>query len=556
MIYIQNFNERFYYNVDSEIDVFIKSYYDFLINLKQMLEEDEYRTEYFIKNIIACYVSLTKSFINKFNLKKINKFKLKIDELKEITNTEIFKLSKLDELYLKLDKIKNDNEEQKLFSLKVNFKDFYNSLEASINKIIEYSKDKLSVEPNWEIIDGLTFLQSDMPKKEFKNTKYLLQIEFLKLQEWVKKNNKKLLITFDGRDAAGKGSNIDIITENMDPKYFRVETFGIPTKEESKNWFKRYEDVLPKEGEIVFFDRSWYTRMYVEKPMEFCTDDQYEYFMDNVTQFEKEILKNDIDIVKIWLSINKEIQKYRFELRKSNPLKYWKFSINDASVLNRWDDFTYYINLMVKKTSKIIKWNVINANDERKSSIDIMRSILNEFSYEHKDNKLVEMGTELVSENKKDNNKLYLFLDIDGVFIPFENEDSVDHECFYEREKWSKAAVLNLNKLYKEFKPMIVIISSYAKSKTEKEIQDAFIKIGFEGKINHDLKDEKSKLRFEQVMSYVTSNNIKRFIIIDDQPHDIKKIPELKKIWCQPNIKRAFTEQDLDECRKIINSLC
>lgn len=552
MRYLQNFNERFYYNLDNEIDIFIKSYYDLLLNLKQLIENNSVGLNYYVDNIKSCFVSLIKSFISNFGEKKYFKFKNKVEELKDTINDDIFNLTGLNELVKQLNII-NLSEEEKKFTLNKIYNEYSNKLTKNIEAIVNFSETKLETEEDWEIVDGLSFLHSKMPKKEFKDLKYLLQVEFLKLQEWVKNNDKKILIIFDGRDAAGKGTNIETLTEHLDPKYYRIETFGIPTKEESNNWFKRYENVLPKKGEIVFFDRSWYTRAYVEKPMEYCTDKQYKQFLEDVDLFEEKLLNKGINLIKIWLSINKDVQKYRFELRKSNPLKYWKFSSNDSKILNRWEDFTHYINLIVKKLGKTVKWNVIESNDERDSIINVMRSILSKFNYDHKNKDVVNGDNKILTENKSNKQRTYLFLDIDGVFIPFENHDSVDHSYFDKIEKWSKDAIDNLNSLCKQFTPKVVIISSFRLSKTLEQIKKTLKKAGFIGDVISELPNRKDEKRFQEVSDYVKDNNISNYIIIDDQNHDIEKASHLKTNWCKPSIKTGFTSSDLNKCIKLLS---
>ena len=552
MRYLQNFNERFYYNLDNEIDIFIKSYYDLLLNLKQLIENNSVGLTYYVDNIRSCFTSLIRSFISSYGEKKFKKFKNKILELKDTINDDIFRLAELDNITKDLD-ILDLSEEEKKFALNKIYNKHFSKIQTNIESIVSFSKKKLEENEDWEIIDGLSFLHSKVPKSEFKDLKYLLQIEFLKLQEWVKNNDKKVLIIFDGRDAAGKGTNIGTITENLDPKYYRIETFGIPTKEESNNWFKRYENVLPKKGEIVFFDRSWYTRAYVEKPMEYCSDKQYNQFLEDVDIFEEKLLNKGIDLIKIWLSINKDVQKYRFELRKSNPLKYWKFSSNDAKILNRWDDFTYYINLIVKKLGKVVKWNVIDSNDERDSIINVMRSILSKFTYDHKNKDVVNVEDKVLIEKKGNSERPYLFLDVDGVFIPFESHNSVDHTYFDKPEKWSKSAIDNLNTLCKKFNPKIIIISSYRKTKTHEQIKSHFKKLGFIGNIVSELPDYNHEKRFQEVYEFVKKNNIKDYIIIDDQKHDMYKEPELKSKWCKPSIKTGFTSSDLEKSIDILS---
>jgi len=223
-------------------------------------------------------------------------------------------------------------------------------------------------------------------KKQFKNEKIPLQIELLKMQEWLKKNKKRLAIVCEGRDAAGKGSAIKTITEYLQPKYFDIEWFDIPTEEEEKNWFKRYYDVMPKPGHITFFDRSWYNRAVTDPVMGYCTEEQYNEFMEQVVPFEEKLNKEGIQLIKLWFSVSQEIQEIRFKLRKFSPLKYWKFSENDLKTMSKWDLFTYYKEEMFKKTSTDKNtWVVVDSNDKRVAQLNVMRYILNEIPYDGKD---------------------------------------------------------------------------------------------------------------------------------------------------------------------------
>ena len=188
-----------------------------------------------------------------------------------------------------------------------------------------------------------------MSKKEFKKLKKPLQIELLKLQEWLKRKNKKLVILFEGRDAAGKGSAIKVITEFLDPKWFKVSMFDIPTEDEKQDWFKRYIKKLPKPGHITFFDRSWYNRAVNDPVMGYCTKEQYNQFIEDVVPFEESLIDDGVYLIKFWFSVEQQTQQFRFELRQTNPLKYWKFSENDLLTMNKWDKFTAYKERMFVK---------------------------------------------------------------------------------------------------------------------------------------------------------------------------------------------------------------
>lgn len=205
-----------------------------------------------------------------------------------------------------------------------NTKKYLNKIIKSLNK--RGVTDDESSEEEYVDIEGE---KSAISRKQFQKEKTSLQVELLKMQEWLKKTGSSIIILFEGRDSAGKGSTIRKFTEYLDPKFFKVVTKDIPTEEERKNWFTRYEqDIEP--GKIIFFDRSWYNRGIVEPVMGYSSYGEYEEFMDNVNGFEKGLVGGGNSLIKFWFSITKDTQSKRFDLRKGSPLKYWKYSPNDA----------------------------------------------------------------------------------------------------------------------------------------------------------------------------------------------------------------------------------
>lgn len=276
--------------------------------------------------------------------------------------------------------------------VKEEFRNYYFSIEQRFrNK----SLTKGSTEDHFDQIEGETSL---LPRKKYEEEKYDIQVELLKLQEWVVQNNKRLAIVFEGRDSAGKGSTIKRFVEYLNPKYFRIVALGVPTEEEKNNWFGRYEKHLPKPGEIVFFDRSWYNRAVVEPAMGYCTEEQYMDFIENVLDWEENLIKDDLILIKFWFSITKEKQQLRFELRKTSPLKYWKFSPNDAKVVDKWDIITKYKNQMFNKTSsRMSPWVIINSNDKKIGRLNAMRYALSYIDYDGKDSTKCEWYPEVVN---------------------------------------------------------------------------------------------------------------------------------------------------------------
>jgi polyphosphate kinase 2 len=209
--------------------------------------------------------------------------------------------------------------------------------------------------------------------KDYNIEKRRLQLELLTIQQKAVKLGQRICICFDGRDAAGKGSTILRFTQNLMPKYFRTVDLGIPTKKESKYWFHRYEQHLPKEGEMVLFDRSWYNRALIEPTMGYCSKSRYEYFMHKVLEWEHNLIDNGLNLIKFYLSVDPEHQLYRFQERLSDPLKFWKFSENDFHARKKWQTFTKYKEQMFTHTaSKKSPWILIDSNSRRESRLTTM----------------------------------------------------------------------------------------------------------------------------------------------------------------------------------------
>lgn len=229
------------------------------------------------------------------------------------------------------------------------------------------------------------------PKKAIRSLKYekrlgSLQEELLIMQQWVVKNNKKVVIIFEGRDAAGKGGAIRRITEYLPPREIRVVALPKPNEVEQGQWyFQRYINLFPREGQIVFFDRSWYNRAIVEPVNNFCTKKQYSNFMDQVNEVERMMLLSGITVVKLYFSISKTEQQHRFKEIASSPVKKWKYSNVDKNALDLWDDYTKYKELMFKNTQKYVPWKVIKANKKTSARIMALEYILQKIPYEVKD---------------------------------------------------------------------------------------------------------------------------------------------------------------------------
>jgi polyphosphate kinase 2 len=217
---------------------------------------------------------------------------------------------------------------------------------------------------------------------QYRKEKRRLQIELLKLQEWAIDSNQRIAILLEGRDAAGKGSTIQRFIENLMPKATKIVELGVPNKKQEKNWFKTWEKRLPKKGTITFIDRSWYSRAIIQPAMDYCTENQYKYFMEKVNSWEKKLINNGLILIKIYLSISKENQKLRFQFRKNHDLKYWKLSSNDWKAHKNWQLLTDYKEQMFSKTStEFSPWVVINSDNKMIARLNAIRYVLSKIEY-------------------------------------------------------------------------------------------------------------------------------------------------------------------------------
>jgi polyphosphate kinase len=226
-----------------------------------------------------------------------------------------------------------------------------------------------------------------MSRSEYERVKRLLQIELLKLQYWVSGTGQRLVILFEGRDAAGKGSTIKRFTEHLDPRGARAVALGKPSERERGEWyFQRYVRELPTAGEIVLFDRSWYNRAGVERVMGYCTDEEYERFMRQAPEFERMLVEDGVLLVKLWFSVSRDEQRTRFVIRQIDPVRQWKLSPNDIKSLDRWDDYTQAKVAMFRATdTETAPWTVVKSNDKKRARVEAMRSVLARFDYADKD---------------------------------------------------------------------------------------------------------------------------------------------------------------------------
>jgi polyphosphate kinase len=226
-----------------------------------------------------------------------------------------------------------------------------------------------------------------MSRKNYEAQKYKLQVELLKLQAWVKETGQRVLILFEGRDAAGKGGTIKRFMEHLNPRGARVVALEKPSEVERGQWyFQRYAQHLPTRGEIVMFDRSWYNRAGVERVMGFCTNEEYLEFMRQAPEFERHLVHSGVHVFKFWFSVSREEQRRRFKERHSHPLKQWKLSPIDMASLDKWDDYTRAKEGVFFHTDTAdAPWTVIKSDCKKRARLSAMRYVLHHLNYSNKD---------------------------------------------------------------------------------------------------------------------------------------------------------------------------
>ena len=257
-------------------------------------------------------------------------------------------------------------------------------------------ENAVAYNPDEPITDDLIrdyFLEGKYPYTERMNSKdyymqkYPLQVELVKLQNWVKSTGQKIVIVFEGRDAAGKGSSIKRFIEHMNPRGYRVIALNKPTETERNQWyFQRYVTHMPSSGEIVFFDRSWYNRAGVERVMGFCSEEEYWEFTRQAPKFEEMLVNSGVKLIKFYLSVSKVEQARRFHDRETNPLKQWKLSPIDKEAQDRWDGYTEAKEMTFKLThTKLSPWTIIKSEDQQRARLNAIRHVLHLLDYDGKD---------------------------------------------------------------------------------------------------------------------------------------------------------------------------
>ncbi len=342
---------------------------EILKQLNFIFEDERINTNDYTKKVKDVLVSM------KLYTPKVERHLAKIAEVaqREVVDFDLFLRGLKKTLLKKGDKKKNVGNYIKKVS------DSLDTRESGIYGIEINSDDIFGDEDDVSIV----------PKKVFRKELYGLQVELIKLQSWLDKTGKTVIIVFEGRDAAGKGSTIKKFTENINPKFFNVIALGIPTPDERKNWWERYKSQI-KPGVINLFDRSWYNRGLIEPVMGYGTPEEYEDFMNNVENFENSLVENGDYLFKFWFSIDKDTQAKRFQQRLMSPLKQWKYSPNDSKMQDLWDRFTEFKEKLFDKTSTLNHpWVIFDALDKRLSGLNAIRYVLQQIPYEGKNEELL-----------------------------------------------------------------------------------------------------------------------------------------------------------------------
>jgi polyphosphate kinase 2 len=237
-----------------------------------------------------------------------------------------------------------------------------------------------------------------MSREEYEHTKRALQIELLKMQSWVKDSGQRVVVLFEGRDAAGKGGTIKRFTEHLNPRGSRVVALEKPNERERTQWyFQRYFSQLPAAREIVLFDRSWYNRAVVEHVMGFCTPSEYREFMEQTPGLEQALVDSEIHLIKLWFSVSRAEQRTRFIIRVLDPLRQWKLSPVDLAALDRWDDYTRAKEAMFERTdTPVAPWTVVKSNDKKRGRIAALRWVLSTLDYPTKDPDVISTPDPLI----------------------------------------------------------------------------------------------------------------------------------------------------------------
>ncbi len=251
-------------------------------------------------------------------------------------------------------------------------------------------RDQIKKAKKNQIISDHYPYQKRLQREAYEKTMYQLQIELAKFQNWVRSSNERIVVVFEGRDAAGKGGVIKRVTQNLNPRNTHVIALGKPSSTERGQWyFQRYIHHFPTKGDLTLFDRSWYNRAVVETVFEFCTKPEADSFFSQVPAFEKMMTDDGIILIKIWLNVSRPEQIRRFLSRETDPLKQWKLSNIDVEGLSKWQDYSEAIQSTFEKTNlPYARWTIVKSDDKRRAHIQVILNILSRFNYDGKDKSL------------------------------------------------------------------------------------------------------------------------------------------------------------------------
>lgn len=316
---------------------------------------------------------ITRFQLNKKRYMKVLGYSKKdnLDELKALKLVDDYKQELLDSFEI------TPNKNTPLRKMKVKKNNLLNSKEYNE---YQYLKELIGA---YQSVDN-EILKNGIEKVYHSEEMKPYQIELIKLQKYLEKSNKKMIILFEGRDASGKGGAIRRITRYMNSRHYRVVALGKPTDTQKNQWFfQKYIEHFPTGGEMVLFDRSWYNRAMVEPVFGFCTPKQYEIFMEDVVNFEHDLVRQDIILIKLYFSVSKAEQQRRFQSRMDDPLKQWKLSEVDLQAQDLWDEFSEKKYEMLRRThSKAAPWNIVRSDDKHRARMEALKIILNSVEYD------------------------------------------------------------------------------------------------------------------------------------------------------------------------------
>ena len=290
----------------------------------------------------------------------------------------------------------------------VNLREFIDELVAQGYSVSEaHSADPLLIDPGGRAVETWRedYPYDDLLDREtYEHQKYLLQVELLKLQYWGQDTGMRHILVFEGRDAAGKGGTIKRFTEHLNPRAARVVALATPTERERGQWyFQRYVQHFPTRGEMVLFDRSWYNRAGVERVMGFCSDEEYQAFMQQAPELERAIVDAGIHLTKFWFSVTQREQRTRFAIRQIDPVRRWKLSPMDLESLGRWSDYSAAKEEMFARTdTDHAPWITVRSNDKKRARLNAMRHFLSQFEYEGKNHEVVDQVDPLIVQRARD----------------------------------------------------------------------------------------------------------------------------------------------------------